>query len=85
MLLDPFLANAARSPEKIGVVDDRGSYTNAALARTAGGIAALVTTSTTKSTVGLLLPSCAAFVSGFYGVLWAGKTVVPINFLLGPR
>jgi len=85
MLLDPFLANAARTPEKIGVVDDRGSYTNATLARMAGGIAALVTASTTKNAVGLLLPSCAAFVGGFYGATWAGKTVVPINFLLGPR
>jgi len=35
--------------------------------------------------VGLLLPPSAGFVGSFYGTLLAGKTVVPINYLLGEK
>ena len=85
MLLDPFLANAVNAPEKIGIVDDRGSYTNARLAGMAAGLATLLSAATQKPAVGVLLPSSAAFVAAFYGTVWAGKIVVPINLLLGPR
>jgi long-chain acyl-CoA synthetase len=35
--------------------------------------------------VGILLPPSAGFVASFYGTLLAGKSVVPINYLLGDR
>ena len=40
---------------------------------------------TQQPRVGLLLPTSAGFAASFYGTLLAGKTVVPINFLLGER
>jgi len=40
---------------------------------------------TKRPRVGLLLPAGAGFVGSFYGTLLAGKTAVPINFLLGDR
>ncbi len=32
-----------------------------------------------------MLPAGAGFVASFYGTLLAGKSVVPINFLLGEK
>jgi len=40
---------------------------------------------TKQPRVGILLPASASFVASFYGTLLAGKTVVPINFLLGEK
>jgi long-chain acyl-CoA synthetase len=40
---------------------------------------------TTNPRIGILLPASAGFVASFYGTLLAGKSVVPINFLLGER
>jgi len=34
--------------------------------------------------VGLLMPNCAPMVTGIFGILLAGKTIVPLNFLLPP-
>ncbi|HEY0009601.1 MAG TPA: AMP-binding protein [Tepidisphaeraceae bacterium] len=85
MLLKPFLSNAQTAPERVAAIDDTGSYTNAALVKMAFGIGAMLKAKTQKKTVGVLLPAGAAFVASFYGTLLAGKVVVPINFLLGPR
>src|SRR5258706_5905765 len=40
---------------------------------------------TDKPSVGLLLPPSAGFAASFYGTLLSGKSVVPINYLLGDR
>ena len=85
MLLQPFLANAKTSPDRVIAVDDSGSYTTAKLAQMAYGIAHVLKAKTQRNTVGVLLPAGVAFVASFYGTLLAGKVVVPINFLLGPR
>ena len=49
----------------------------------AGGVSGEPNHLTSK--VGLLLPPSAAFAASFYGTLLAGKSVVPINFLLGDK
>ena len=46
---------------------------------------ALISRETNNPRVGLLLPSGAGFVATFYGAMIAGKSVVPLNFLLGER
>jgi len=40
---------------------------------------------TDRPSVGLLLPAGSGFVASFYGTLLAGKSVVPINYLLGEK
>lgn len=82
MLFEHLIADARRRPDEVAVVDDRGPYTYRQLATMAAGLGLYVSSQTEKPRVGLLLPTSAAFLASFYGTLLAGKTVVPINFLL---
>jgi long-chain acyl-CoA synthetase len=34
--------------------------------------------------IGMMMPSTCAFAATFYGIIWAGRTAVPLNFLLQP-
>ncbi len=49
------------------------------------GLGSVIAAATTRPRVALLLPTGTGFVIGFYGILAAGKSVVPVNFLMGPR
>ena len=51
----------------------------------AAGLGMYLSAQTRQPHVGLLLPAGAGFVASFYGTLLAGKSVVPINFLLGDK
>lgn len=85
MLFEPLFKSAQRDPGKIAIVDDRGRYTYKQLANMAAGLGMYIGMQTQQSHVGLLLPGGAGFVASFYGTLLAGKTVVPLNFLLGDK
>jgi long-chain acyl-CoA synthetase len=85
MLIESLLNTAARQPQEIAVIDESGQQTYERLAGAAARVAAGVSAATQRPVVGLLLPSGAGFVASFYGTLWAGKAVVPINFLLSGR
>jgi long-chain acyl-CoA synthetase len=85
MLIEPLLAHAQQVPNDIAVHDESGAHTFGQLAAAAAGIAQLLTGVTNRPSVGLLLPAGAGYVSSFYGTLLAGKSVVPINFLLGEK
>ncbi|HUB25084.1 MAG TPA: AMP-binding protein [Tepidisphaeraceae bacterium] len=85
MLIEPFLSNAASQPDEIAVVDETGRHTYRQLAGFAAALAQRLSETTSRSHIGLLLPSGAGFVGSFYGSLIAGKSVTPINFLLGQR
>ncbi|MGA3065805.1 MAG: AMP-binding protein [Tepidisphaeraceae bacterium] len=85
MLVEPLLDHARRTPEEIALHDDGGSYTYQQLAAAAGGLATFLAGVTSRPHVAILLPSGFGFVASFYGTLLAGKSVVPINFLLGDR
>src|SRR5271155_4930257 len=85
MLVEHLLNHAQNQPSELAVIDDRGQQTYAELAAMAAASAAMVTMATQRPQVGLMLPSSAAFAASFYGILLAGKTVVPINFLLSER
>jgi long-chain acyl-CoA synthetase len=82
MLTKPLFVHAASQPQVVAIIDDGGRYTYQQLATMAAGLGVYLGRQTTKPRVGLLLPSGAGFVASFYGTLLAGKTVVPINFLL---
>src|SRR3954470_15903023 len=85
MLFEPLFAHAKQQPQHTAVIDDRGQYTHAQLAAASAGMAMYLSSQTQQPRVGLLLPTSAGFAASFYGTLLAGKTVVPINFLLGER
>ncbi|HET6252183.1 MAG TPA: AMP-binding protein [Tepidisphaeraceae bacterium] len=85
MLFEPLFAHAQQHPQDIAIIDDRGQYTWQQLAMMSAGLGMYLSFQTDQPRVGLLLPTSAAFVASFYGTLLAGKTVVPINFLLGEK
>src|SRR5262245_22352611 len=85
MLVEPLFTHAARQPDQVAIIDDRGQYTYQQLAAMAAGLGMYLSAQTKKPNVGLLLPSSAGFAASFYGTLLAGKSVVPINFLLGDQ
>ena len=85
MLFEPLFAHAERQPQHVAVIDDHGRYTYQQLSAMAAGLGMYLSFQTQQPRVGLLLPPGAGFVASFYGTLLAGKTVVPINYLLGER
>ncbi len=85
MLLEPLFAHAKASPDEIAIHDDAGDHTWRQLAGRVVALSRLIGTTTHQPRVGLLLPAGAGFVTSFYATLLTGKTVVPINFLLGDR
>jgi long-chain acyl-CoA synthetase len=85
MLFEPLFTHAADRPDDLAAIDDSGQYTHKQLATLAAGLGIYLKRQTERDKVGLLLPSGVAFVAGFFGTLLAGKTVVPINFLLGEK
>ncbi len=85
MLLRPLIANAQGRAGATAVVDDRGSMTWAELYKRSKRLAKLLRSRTKRSSVAILLPTSGGFAVSFYACLLAGKTPVPINFLLGER
>jgi long-chain acyl-CoA synthetase len=85
MLLEPLFTHAARQPNELAVIDERGRYSYQLLAAMASGLGTYLSIQTKKPHVGILLPAGAGFVASFYGTLLAGKSIVPINYLLGDK
>ena len=85
MLLQPLFTHAREHPQDIAIIDDTGQYTFEQLAGMTAGLGMYIASQTSRPHVGLLLPPCAGYVASFYGTLLAGKSVVPINYLLGDR
>jgi long-chain acyl-CoA synthetase len=85
MLLEPLFNHARTRPNDIAVIDDQGSYTFQQIATMASGLSMYLASQSQQQRIGLLLPAGVGFVASFYGTLLAGKSVVPINFLLGDR
>ena len=85
MLFESLFKHADAKPHEIAVTDDTGTYTWQQFAASAAGLGMYLSIQTDRPRVGLLLPTGMGFAASFYGTLLAGKTVVPINFLLGDR
>lgn len=85
MLFEPLFAHARNQGDSIAIIDDTGEYSYKQLAAAAAGLAMYLASQTAKPHVGILLPPGAAFVASFYGILLAGKSIVPINYLIGER
>jgi long-chain acyl-CoA synthetase len=83
MLYEALFTHAAKQADEAAITDDHGAYTYGQLAGMAASLAKDISAFTARPRVGLLLPSGVGFVASFYGALLAGKTAVPLNFLLG--
>jgi acyl-CoA synthetase (AMP-forming)/AMP-acid ligase II len=75
MLLESLYTNAARNPQDLAIIDDRGRHTYQQLAAMATGLGMYLSAQTKKPRVGLLLPPGAGFVASFYGTLAAGPSI----------
>src|SRR5436190_1654928 len=85
MLFEALFKHADQQPHQAAVIDDSGTYDWQQFAAAAAGLGMYLSFQTDRPRVGLLLPASMGFAASFYGTLLAGKTVVPINFLLGDR
>ncbi len=84
MIVAPLFHHASQTPDQIALIDDHGRYTYGQLAGAAVTIAALLK-QTERQQVGIMLPAGFAYVASFYGTLLAGKSVVPLNYLVGEK
>lgn len=83
-LVKTFLNTCRKHAHKTAVIDQGGTATFDNLLQEANDFAAQLLSEDTGSAIGILLPNCKEFVAAFYGILMAGKTPVPLNFLLSP-
>ena len=84
MIVDTLLRAAENDGVRAAVADPQRSLDFANLARFACVMRRHVEKATSAANVGLMLPSTCAFAGTFYGILWAGRTALPLNFLLQP-
>ena len=84
-LLESLLEAGRRFPSKPAVVDPTRRLTFQQLTTFAAAMRGILAKETDCPRLGLMLPSSAAMAGSFYGALWAGKTAVPLNFMLPPQ
>lgn len=82
MLIDALIQTVRRQPKQLAVRDHTRSLTYAQFSRFARVMRRLVQKATTCPRVGVMLPGSAGGLGTIIGTLWAGRTVVPLNFLL---
>ena len=83
-LVESLLEAGRRYPSKLAVADTLRRLSFKQLTTVAAAMRGIVRRETDCPRVGLMLPSSAAMAGSFYGTLWAGRTAVPLNFLLQP-
>jgi long-chain acyl-CoA synthetase len=76
-----FTATARNLRDKQAVCGETDSYTYGQLLAAAEAVARNVQHATDCRRVGLLAPTSAAFAVGYFGILLADRTPVPLNFL----
>src|SRR5215467_5816169 len=75
---------AGSHPSKTAVVEDTTRWTFAELSDEVNRIAAVLKEKVKGDTVGILLLNCQKYVATMLGIWKAGKTAVPLNYLLPP-
>jgi len=85
MVMESLLDAAGRFPAKTAVIDPFRHLTYSQLTTLAKAMRRLVLKETDCQRVGVLLPGTAAGMGTILGVIWAGRTVIPLNFLLQAR
>lgn len=84
MLVDCLLETAHRFADKPAIKDPAREMTFSQLLTFAQTVSRLVTRETSCPRVGIMLPTTGAALGTIAGTLWAGRTFVPLNFLLQP-
>jgi len=84
MLVDSLLASADRGATRLAVSDPSQALDYAGLVRFADVMRRQIESVTKCERVGIMMPSSCAFAGTLYGILWAGRTALPLNFLLQP-
>ncbi len=85
MLVDALLDAATSLPRKVAAADPTRELTFGQLATFAKAVRRLVLAESRCERVGVVLPASAGTLGTILGIQWAGKTPIPINFLLQPR
>jgi len=83
-LTERFLETVEKRARHVAVIDPTSRLTYRQLAMHAFAAEWAVRTATDRQFVGIAMPACAAFPAAYFGVLQAGKTPVPLNFLQEP-
>ncbi|MBT3200747.1 MAG: AMP-binding protein [Phycisphaerales bacterium] len=81
-IIDKFVEIAQSSSDRHAIYNQDDVYTYGQLLTAAQAVALNVQQNTDCKRVGLLAPTAADFVVGYFGILLADKTPVPLNFLL---
>ena len=81
-LLWPILTQMLRAPRRTAIVDDRRTYRCGELAGGAMFAAEQIEAATACENVAILLPTSGAFPIALMGIWLAGRTAVPLNYLL---
>lgn len=84
-VLDLFENNAAARGQHPAAADQTLSLTYAGLRAVAGGLAQQIAAGTDRPRIGILAPASTACAAAIFGAWYAGKTPVPLNFLLAPQ
>lgn len=79
------LATTASNPGRVAFTDHRGQLVAGELAVASYLLGTQLRQATQAPAIGICLPTIKEYALCFFGILSAGKTVVPINFLLQPR
>ncbi len=75
------LRSLLAAPFRTAMVDDQRSYRGIDIVIAALNVATKIRATTTSSTVGVLIPTGGVFPIAALGAWFAGKTVVPMNYL----
>ncbi|MGB0768405.1 MAG: class I adenylate-forming enzyme family protein [Phycisphaeraceae bacterium] len=81
-LLRPILKQALLHPTRTAVVDDLRTWSYAKLVGGAYFLSRAIRQHTDQERVGLMLPTSGAFPAALLGTWQAGRTAVPLNYLL---
>ncbi len=85
MMIELLLEHASRQPRRVIAQDPFRSLTSRQLCTFAQTMRSLILSQTHCERVGVMLPASVAGLGTLLGSLWAGKAIVPLNFLLRPE
>ncbi|MGE0479976.1 MAG: class I adenylate-forming enzyme family protein [Phycisphaerae bacterium] len=84
-LLDRFEQTVANRPERVAASDQSLTLDYRSFRAVAGGLAQQIQSRARGPNVGVLAPTSTACAAAIFACWYAGKAVVPLNFLLAPE